>query len=218
MTGKKDADVELLKFYEDVLPADSERGTPRALPAADPARRAAREAHDGALELRAARRGEDGRLCGRLAMLTLIVSGEYGNVRRFIHQLETAPEFLVLESVSVTTAEDRALNVTARVATSYRASDQWQLSPATSRAYSCAAGAARAARRARGGGRGDEVLRGSAAPSRPASNARRPPQAALTEAYGGDDGPRHAEHARCGGQSGEPRRASRVARRAARTE
>ena len=33
--------------------------------------------------------------------MTLIVSGEYGNVRRFIHQLETAPEFLVLESVSV---------------------------------------------------------------------------------------------------------------------
>ena len=58
----------------------------------------------------------------RLAM-TLIVSGEYANVRRFIHQLETAPEFLVLESVSVMTSEDRALNVTARVATYYRASD-----------------------------------------------------------------------------------------------
>ena len=55
--------------------------------------------------------------------MTLIVSGEYGNVRRFIHQLETAPEFLVLESVSVMTSEDRALNVTARVSTYYRASD-----------------------------------------------------------------------------------------------
>ena len=34
----------------------------------------------------------------------------------------------MLESVAVTTAEDRALNVTARVATYYRASEQWQLS------------------------------------------------------------------------------------------
>ncbi len=46
--------------------------------------------------------------------MTLNLAGEYTNIRRFIHQLETAPEFLVLESVAVAQEEEgeRALNVT----------------------------------------------------------------------------------------------------------
>jgi Tfp pilus assembly protein PilO len=51
------------------------------------------------------------------------LSGEYGNIRRFIHELETAPEFLVLENVDLrqSESENRALNVEMEIATYYRA-------------------------------------------------------------------------------------------------
>jgi Tfp pilus assembly protein PilO len=54
--------------------------------------------------------------------MTMNLTGDYSSVRRFIHELETAPEFLVLESVAVTAAAegDRRLNVVAQVATYYR--------------------------------------------------------------------------------------------------
>ena len=45
------------------------------------------------------------------------------NIRRFIHELETAPEFLVLENVDLrqSEVENRALNVEMEIATYYRA-------------------------------------------------------------------------------------------------
>ena len=51
------------------------------------------------------------------------LSGEYRNIRRFIHELETAPEFLVLENVDLRQSEieNRALNVEMEIATYYRA-------------------------------------------------------------------------------------------------
>jgi hypothetical protein len=57
--------------------------------------------------------------------MTLFLSGDYTNVRRFIHELETASEFLVLESVVVTSESEgeRKLNITAQVATYFRATD-----------------------------------------------------------------------------------------------
>ena len=63
VTGKKDADVELLKFYKDVLPADLSEARRVLYPRPDAAREQ-REAHDGALELRAARRGKTGDCAG----------------------------------------------------------------------------------------------------------------------------------------------------------
>jgi Tfp pilus assembly protein PilO len=50
------------------------------------------------------------------------LSGEYRNIRRFIHELETAPEFLVLENVDLrqSEVENRALNVEMEIATYYR--------------------------------------------------------------------------------------------------
>ena len=52
------------------------------------------------------------------------LTGEYSDIRDFIHELETATEFLVLESVSVTSTADNdcRLNVQAQVATYYRTS------------------------------------------------------------------------------------------------
>ena len=118
VAGKKDADSELAKFYRDVLPGDISAARRVLFPRLDQLARSAnlttvRSSFEPPDE------GRDSEL-RRLAM-TLLVAGEYTNVRRFIHELETAPEFLVLESVAVTSdAEDRTLNVTARVATYYR--------------------------------------------------------------------------------------------------
>ena len=51
------------------------------------------------------------------------LSGEYRNIRRFVHELETAPEFLVLENVDLrqSEVENRAINVEMEIATYYRA-------------------------------------------------------------------------------------------------
>jgi Tfp pilus assembly protein PilO len=118
VAGKKDADAELSKFYQDVLPTDISAARRVLFPRLDQLARSAnlttvRSSFGPPDE------GREGEL-RRLAM-TLLVAGEYSNMRRFIHELETAPEFLVLESVVVTSdADDRTLNITARVATYYR--------------------------------------------------------------------------------------------------
>jgi len=121
VTGKKDADTELVKFYQEVLPTDLS-GARRALYprlvqlASSVGLTTGRSSFDQSQSQQQDRTDN----LRRLGM-TLSISGEYGNVRRFIHELETAPEFLVLENVAVTSGEDRDLNVTARVATYYRA-------------------------------------------------------------------------------------------------
>jgi hypothetical protein len=51
------------------------------------------------------------------------LSGEYREIRRFIHELETAPEFLVLENVDLSQGEGNAkggVNVVVQIATYYR--------------------------------------------------------------------------------------------------
>ncbi len=122
VTGKKEADSELLKFYEDVLPADLSEARrvlyPRLTQLASGAKLTTVRSNFEPPE-----EGKTGNL-RRLAM-TLIVSGEYSNVRRFIHQLETAPEFLVLENVELTQseAENRGLNVNLQIATYFRANN-----------------------------------------------------------------------------------------------
>ena len=118
VTGKGQADAELKKFYGNVLP---------------PSRSAARRvlylsidqlARNSRLEVVNYRFPEDDQRGSELAKLTITMNlaGEYANIRRFIHQLETASEFRVLESVSLAQApeEERGLNVTASVATYYR--------------------------------------------------------------------------------------------------
>jgi hypothetical protein len=118
VTGKKQADEELQKFYRDVLPADQSAARRILYPHLD---QLARSANLTTLRYRFdPELGPRGGL-GKLTM-TLILAGDYTNIRQFIHELETAPEFLVLESVTVTqdAAAERLLNVTAHVATYYR--------------------------------------------------------------------------------------------------
>lgn len=118
VTGKKEADSELVKFYQEVLPADLS-GARRALypRLVQLASSVNLETGRSSFDQSQQERTDDLRRLG----MTLSISGEYSNVRRFIHELETAPEFLVLENVAVTSGEDRDLNVSARVATYYRA-------------------------------------------------------------------------------------------------
>jgi Tfp pilus assembly protein PilO len=121
VTGKKEADAELVKFYQDVLPPDLSGARRTLYPHLD---QLARKASLTPGQYRF--HPEEGRT-GELRKLTMTMSltGDYANVRKFIHQLETASEFLVLESVAVTTESegDRRLNVLATVATYYRAPD-----------------------------------------------------------------------------------------------
>ena len=64
---------------------------------------------------------------GQLGKLntTMVLSGEYPDIRKFIHGLETAPEFVVIEDVSLTQAsgENSTLVLTLQLATYYRPED-----------------------------------------------------------------------------------------------
>ena len=56
---------------------------------------------------------------------TAVLTGEYRDIRRFIHQLETAPEFLVLERVDLKQSENepaaKGITVTVQLATYFQA-------------------------------------------------------------------------------------------------
>ena len=98
VSSKQRAGEELQHFYRHVLPADF-AGARRItyLRLAQLARQAnLRFDH---------RRVEPDRHSGPRTLqklrITMVLEGEYQNVRRFIHQLETAPEFVVIENVAL---------------------------------------------------------------------------------------------------------------------
>ena len=116
--GKDSADAELKKFYEAVLPPDFS---------------AARRLLFGTIEQAAGAAGvkpanetydttepRDSKLQKMTA--TVDVVGDYRNIRRFIHGLETAPEFIVLENVALTQGDrsQQTLNVILKIATYFR--------------------------------------------------------------------------------------------------
>ena len=118
VTGKGQADTELARFYSDVLPPDLS-GARRITYL--PLEQLAQETN-----LRLERQafnpdeGQDG-----LSKLTTTatLTGEYRNIRRFLHQLETRPEFIVLEHVDLSqndSRENRGITVTVQVATYFR--------------------------------------------------------------------------------------------------
>ena len=117
LAGKARADEDLRRFYRDVLPRDlagARRITYARLAAL------AEEAH-----LRHERRStttEQDR-DSHLARLrtTMVLAGNYADIRRFIYELETAREFVVIEDVSLTQREEdsAALVLTLQVSTYY---------------------------------------------------------------------------------------------------
>lgn len=116
--GKGQADAELRKFYQDVLPPDMSA-----------ARRMTYLMIDQLASKSGLRLGSRGYTPSTirdssLAKLTTSVrlSGDYSQIRRFVHELETAPDFLVLEHVELAQVEGqtRGIDVTVEIATYHR--------------------------------------------------------------------------------------------------
>ena len=118
--GKGQADQELQKFYTDVLPPDMSAARRITF------LRIEQLAQQSNLRLERETSDPKPQRDSQLVKFTFhaALSGEYRNIRHFIHQLETAPEFLVLENVGLTQSEveNRGLNVSVDIATYYRAS------------------------------------------------------------------------------------------------
>lgn len=119
VTGKANADVELKKFYGAVLPPDQSAarrllfGKIESLSASSNVSvvdRTSEPSHE---------RGSD---LWKLTE-TVVLFGDYRNIRRFIHDLETSPEFVILENVALSQGQERdqRLNVVLKVATYFRA-------------------------------------------------------------------------------------------------
>jgi Tfp pilus assembly protein PilO len=119
IAGKAQADAELQKFYGEVLPPDVS-GARRIT-----FLRIEQLAAQCDLRLERETTNPDGMRDSQLVkfIYRAALSGEYRNIRRFIHSLEIAPEFLVLENVQLSQDEqdNKALNVTVQIATYYRA-------------------------------------------------------------------------------------------------
>jgi Tfp pilus assembly protein PilO len=118
VTGKGQADAELAKFYQDILPPDLS-GARRIMYL--PLEHLARETNVR-LQRQALTPDDMG---GGLAKLTTnaTLTGEYRDIRRFLHQLETRPEFIVVEHVDLTQSGSErtpGISVTLQVATYFR--------------------------------------------------------------------------------------------------
>ena len=118
LTGKDRAATELATFYTDVLPHDL-TGARRLT-----YRRLQQLADDAGL---AYQRGSAEPTTGRDSTLTrlkiqIVLSGSWDDVRSFIYQLETAPEFVVIDNVELSEAAAGAdaLVVTLELSTYYR--------------------------------------------------------------------------------------------------
>lgn len=118
VTGKSQADTELKKFYEEVLPPDLS-GARRItyLPIVQLAEEA---------NLRTARVTTDFAAIrdSGLSKLTqtAVLTGEYGDIRRFIYELETRPEFIAIENLGLAQSEieSAGITVTLQIATYFR--------------------------------------------------------------------------------------------------
>ena len=101
VTGKQQADSALQKFYKDVLPAD--QGAARKLTftrLAQLARQANVQLEHGTNTVK----HEKGSQLSQADDDATRSPGDYRDVRKFIYSLETAPEFIVLENVGLSTS------------------------------------------------------------------------------------------------------------------
>jgi len=119
VASKARADEELATFYEKVLPSssdDARRITYSRLPAL--ARKAnmkftERRAED---DLQSQRDSQLGRVRTRI-----VLEGDYQSVRQFLYQLETTPEFIIVDDVTLAQAEaGKPLALTVEVSTYFR--------------------------------------------------------------------------------------------------
>jgi hypothetical protein len=118
VTGKALAEDELATFFDKVLPADrvtARRMTYARLPAL--ARKSNVRYEAGSFETdQTVKSTRVGRLHSRMTLQV-----DYENFRRFIYDLETAPEFLIIDSVSISQGEvGKPLTLSLEVSTYYR--------------------------------------------------------------------------------------------------
>ena len=119
VAGKQQADAELSKFYETVLPPDLSGARRVTFLRIDQLAQQSNLKLETQTSAPSEVRDSD---LGKLTY-TAVLTGEYRDIRRFIHQLETAPEFLVIERVELTQNESesaRGLTVAVQVATYFR--------------------------------------------------------------------------------------------------
>jgi Tfp pilus assembly protein PilO len=117
VSGKSRASTELATFYTKVLPADLSAA--RRLTHL----RLAQLARDSGVQLDHETLEPDDRREGSLARLkgTMDLVGSYPAIRRFIHQLEVSPEFVVIDNVQLSDAsEGDRLQVKVELSTYYR--------------------------------------------------------------------------------------------------
>jgi hypothetical protein len=118
VTGKTQADEELNAFYRTVLPADlaaARRMTYASLPElADRTRVAYVRRSFETKEV-----ASDDRL-GQLA-IRVVLQGSWENIREFIYQLETAPQFVIIDDVAIVEAQEgEPLTLTLTLSTYFR--------------------------------------------------------------------------------------------------
>jgi Tfp pilus assembly protein PilO len=122
LTGKDRANTELQTFYSDVLPtslASARAATHLRLP---------QLARQSGLRYERSTTKEvevRGSTLRRL-QIEMILSGSYADMRTFIHQLETSPEFVVIDNVALgeDDTDGGGLVVTLQLSTYYRAMAQ----------------------------------------------------------------------------------------------
>ena len=117
-SGQERATRQLARFYDSVLPKGQE-GARRIT-----YRRLATLADESNLDYdrRTITTGKENESALEHMDMTMVLEGEYRDVRRFIHKLETAPEFVVIESVTLVQGEKNApLTLTVKLSTYYKA-------------------------------------------------------------------------------------------------
>jgi len=119
LTGKERASVELATFYRDVLPGDL-AGARRLtyLRLAQLVREAGLRFKNSKYTL-----ADERNSTLRRVEILLVVEGSYENVRALLYQLDTAPEFVVVDNITLSegAGEDRQLELTLELSTYFRA-------------------------------------------------------------------------------------------------
>jgi Tfp pilus assembly protein PilO len=119
VAGKARADEELATFYQKVLPSDADearRITYARLPAL--ARKASMKftQRQAAEDTQTQKDSQFGRVRTRI-----VLEGDYRSVRQFLYELETTPEFIIVDDVTLAQSDaDKPLALTVEVSTYYR--------------------------------------------------------------------------------------------------
>jgi len=121
VTGKSHADQELATFYDKVLPPDfaaAQRMTYAWVPAV--ARKANVRYEARHQEIDAQKETGKNAYIGRLKT-RVVLQCDYENFRQFVYELETSPEFVIIDDVSIAQTEaNRPLSLTLELSTYYR--------------------------------------------------------------------------------------------------